>query len=134
MRTQRIRWTVGALALFGSLAIAGSSYASCTGDDRLGLSEANCLLGGHTSRCDGKLFGQCLSGSSTFWARSRCSAHGTVVAKIDIEGGTDKTWHLNDNNTRNGSHDSKRTRGVYCCDDLGLCNVTTTDPTTTDAQ
>ena len=122
MRTQRIRWTVGALALFGSLAVAGASHASCTGDDRLGLSEAACLLGGHLNDCDSAIFNQCISWSSSYWAQSRCSARGTVVAKIDIAGGTDETWHLNDGDKRSGSKSDKKTRGVYCCDDLGLCN------------
>lgn len=133
MQTQRIRWTVGALALFGSLAIAGASHASCTGDNRLGLSEANCLRGGHTNSCESKIFGQCISPVSYYWAMSRCSEQGTVVAKVDIAGGTDKTWHLNDNRKRSGES-SNHTRGVYCCDDLGLCNVTTPDATTTGSQ
>lgn len=122
MRTRRIPWTAGALALFGSLAIAGAGHASCTGDDRLSLSEADCLNGGHTNSCSSKLFGHCISRNSYFWAQSTCSAQGTVVAKIDITGGTDKTWHLNDDVKRSGSHTDKHTGGVYCCNDLGLCN------------
>ena len=119
MRMQRIRWTVGALALLGSLAIAGASHASCTGSNRLTIGESSCLDGSHTSSCSDRIFSACIAYSSTYWAQGRCKEK--VVAKIDIAGGTDATWHLTNFLKKTGTS-SKKVRGVYCCDDLGRCN------------
>ena len=122
MRARRMKCTVGALALLGSLAIAAASHASCTGSDRLTIAESNCLDGDHTNTCTLRAFGKCIGHSSTYWVQSSCWWSGTVVAKIDIAGAADKTWHIENAARRSGSSSSNKTRGVYCCNDLGLCN------------
>ena len=123
MRTQRMKWTVGALALLGFLSISGASHAACEEMHRVSESSSSCMEGGYINQCTGKVFGHCVSWKSTFWATAytRCT-DGTdkVVVKIDIAGGTDKTWHLYDTTRRDGSA-SKKTRNVSCCSDLGRC-------------
>ena len=123
MRTLGMKWMVGALALSAFLAVSGASHASCTGDNRIAQASSGCMEGGHTNSCSGRIFGACVSWSSSFWAEaySRCTG-GTdkVVVKIDISGGSDRTWHLSDTNRREGTS-SRSTNGVYCCNDLGRC-------------
>lgn len=119
MQTQRMKWIAGALVLFGFLVTAGASHASCTGSNRVGLSEAACLDGGHENTCQSRIFGACVDWASSHWAESQCIDK--VVAKVDISGATDRTWHLNNFARRSGEHYNK-TRGVYCCNDLGRCN------------
>ena len=122
MKTQRMKWMVGAIALFGFLAISGASHASCTGDDRLELDEARCLTGTHNNICVDKLFGHCLNWQSTYSARKLCrDVDDKTVAKIDLAHSSDKTWHLNDYLWRDGES-MAMVRGIYCCDDLGTCN------------
>ena len=119
MQTQRMKWAVGTIALFGSLVIAGTSYASCTGSNRLTVGASDCLDGSHTNTCTARIFGKCIAYSSSFEVTSQCEEK--VVAKIDLAGATDRTLHLHNFAIRSGT-DSVEVRGVYCCDDLGRCN------------
>ncbi len=123
MRMQRMKWAAGALALLGFLAISGAGHASCSEINRISESVSGCMESGFDNRCKSQIFGQCLSWSSTFWAEaaSECTrGSDKVVVKVDIAGGTDKTWHLYDDTQRSGSA-SKKVRGVFCCSDLGNC-------------
>ena len=124
MRMQRIRWTVGALALFGFVAVSGASHASCTGSNRQAAIDSYCLTGEYTNTCEGSIFGGCVKWSSSFWAEAdEDCVTGTdkVVVKIDIAHATDKTWHQTNTDRRSGTA-SKRVNGVYCCKDLGRCD------------
>ena len=91
MRTQGMKWTVGALALFGSFAIAGASHASRTGTDRLTIAESVRLDGSQENTCTYRAFGKCLGHSSTYRVQNPCRWLGTVLAKVDIAGAADKT-------------------------------------------
>lgn len=122
MRTQGMKWRVGALALVGSLAIVGASHASRTGNDRLTIAESDCLDGSHENTCTYRALGKCLGHSSTYRIQDPCRWLGTAVAKIDIAGAADKTWHIENADRRSGESRYNKTGDVYCCDDLGLCD------------
>lgn len=123
MKTLPTTFLAALIAIFGVLAVPGTSHAStCTGSNRLSLDAAACLDGGTSSDCSWKLFGTCMSVFYTAWVQSKCSGDGTkVVAKIDVEGHQDYTWHQTNNGKRTLESFSK-IRGAYCCDDLGKCN------------
>ena len=59
-----------------------------------------------------------------FKARNQCPDFGKVVVKVDIEGGTDKTWHLIDGEWKEDSVRFPSTvESVTCCSDLSdLCS------------
>lgn len=123
MKTLPATFLAAVIAIFGVLAVPGTSHASCTGSNRLSLDEAYCLDGGWNNSCNARIFGKCISWSSTYWVEADyfCTQGNTVVAKIDLKGHTDKTWHQNDSNRRSGSHGTTTVNGIYCCKDLGFC-------------
>lgn len=112
MKTRRLMLALLALVL--SAGVAGASYAACESSDRLNHNNAECLH----AWWDNNDWPE----DSTFAARNECPAWGTVVAKVDIRDATDRTWHLNDGNTRRGST-STTVREISCCEDLSdLCD------------
>ena len=121
MRTSGMKWMVGAVALAAFLAVSGASYASCTGNNRVSLGDADCLSGGHSNSCTSRIFGKCITYTSSFWAQKVCTGGRKVVAKIDLKSASDRTWHLTNTGERNGSASSK-VNGIYCCSDLGRCD------------
>ncbi len=106
-----------ALAVLAATALApGSAYAACGSSNRIASSSANCLNASWDN-------GTHLWTHSSASARNVCSDLGTVVAKVDIRGATDWTWHLTNDTTRQGTSDHNF-RGVYCCSDLSdLCSI-----------
>ena len=52
-----------------------------------------------------------------FKVRNSCSSRGTVVAKVDLENGIDKTLRLKNSTLRQG-YPMTRIRWIYCCADL----------------
>ena len=88
--------------------------ASCTGGNRISHRAAECL---DAEWDNGKyMFG------SAFTVRNMCPVYGKVVAKIDLKGRADKTWHLGNGDSRTGESFAK-VRWIHCCRDLGeLCN------------
>ena len=103
------------LAFVLIVAVAGEAKASCTGSDRVSRDNAECLSGWWDNNTWPK--------NSTFGAQNLCSDWGKVVAKVDISGASDRTWHLADGGKRRGST-SNSVRNIYCCQDLGdkMCN------------
>ncbi len=106
---------LGLLAFALIVAVAGAAYAaSCSGSNRVFHSNAECLHGWWDNNEWPK--------DSTFGVQGSCSDWGTVVAKIELVGAMDRTWHLNNDNKRRGSS-SSRVNGIHCCKDVGdLCN------------
>ena len=121
MRSSGMKWMVGAVALSAFLAFSGASHASCTGGNRISVGSADCLSAGYSNTCDSRMFGKCVSYTSSFWAQKVCTGGRKVVAKIDLKSATDLTWHLTNTGTRNGSA-SYKVNGIYCCRDLGRCD------------
>ena len=107
--------SLGLLAFALIVTVAGEAYASCTGSDRVSRDNAECLSGWW----DNNTWPQ----NSTFGAQNLCPDWGKVVAKVDISGASDRTWHLADGSKRRGST-SNSIRNIYCCQDLGdkMCN------------
>ncbi len=126
MRTRKTKWTMGAGVFCWLLAVSGASHASCTGDNRVGLDGTGCLTATYTNTCTFKLFGTCMEWQSNFsvWVNvGRCRFPGEkVVAKIDLAGMADKTWHFNENDTSRDGRAGGKVRGIYCCEDLGRCD------------
>ena len=57
-----------------------------------------------------------------FKVRNLCSSQGTVVAKVDVRAGMDKTLYLGNSELREGAP-ATTIRGIYCCEDLSdLCS------------
>ena len=100
----------GLLAFVLIVAFAGTADASCTGSNRISHGSAECLHGWWDNNS--------WPNDSKFGAQNLCPDWGKVVAKVDIEAASDRTWHLDDGDKRRGST-SNRVRGVYCCKDLG---------------
>ena len=124
MRISTMKWMAGAFALSAFLAVSGASHASCDENDRIASGDSSCLSAGWSNSCENRIFGKCISWSSTYWAQaaSQCtSGSSKVVAKVDIAGGSDRTWHLHNTDNRSGSSSTNKTNGIYCCNDLGRC-------------
>ena len=102
-------FALAALALY-----AAPGDAACEKKYRVSHSEAECLTASWTH-----------SGAPPirmFRVRNRCPDIGKVVAKIDLAGARDRTWHLHDGDTRHGST-THRIRDISCCSDLSAtCN------------
>ena len=112
------------LAVFGVLAVPGASHASCSGSNRVSLSSASCLDGGYSNYCATRIFGKCVSWNSSHWvqATANCTrGDDKVVAKISLRNMGDRTWHRY-NNARHQATSDAKTKGIYCCSDLGRCN------------
>ena len=118
MKTSKIQFLAGALVLAALLAVSGVSQASCGSSQRVSHSDTACLEAGWetTKTC---FWGICHP-SSEFWALSRCN--GKVVAKVDIQSRTDKTWYLNYNGHGKTGEADENVRGIYCCRDLSASN------------
>ena len=97
------------LALFAGL----QAHAACERAHRVPVHHAPCLDGG---------LGRPGAAQRLVWARNTCSDLGTVVAKWDIAGLPDRTWHLRDSRERSERIPSVGLRGLYCCLDLGPCH------------
>lgn len=99
---------VAALAL-----CAASVDAACEKKHRVSHRDAECLTASWTHG---------IPPMRTFRVRNRCPDLGKVVAKIDLVGARDRTWHLHDGDTRHGST-THRIRDISCCSDLSAtCN------------
>ena len=105
---------LGLLAFAAIMVVAGAAYASCTGSNRVTFHNSECLHGWWDNNPWPR--------KSTFGVQGFCKDWGTVVAKIELAGCIDKTWHLDHNNKRRGS-ELCQVRGIHCCKDVGdLCN------------
>ena len=106
---------LGLLAFALIVAFASAAYASCTGSNRITRANAECLHGWWDNNT--------WPSKSTFGAQNLCPDWGKVVAKVDIEAASDRTWHLANGDKRRGST-SNSVRNIYCCKDLGdeMCN------------
>ena len=125
MKTPSTTCLAALIAIFVMLSASAAVHASCTGSNRVSLDNASCLFGDWENTCHSRIFGGCVSWGSTYWVQANVDCiQGTdkVVAKIDISGATDRTWHQTDFNVRTGSSNHK-TNGVYCCSDLGRCTT-----------
>lgn len=101
-------------ALVLSVLAVSQVDAACTGGNRISHGAAECLEAGWNNT-------QYMFGSA-FTVRNMCPAYGKVVAKIDLKSSADKTWHLENGDSRSGESFAK-VRGINCCRDLGkLCN------------
>lgn len=98
-------------------AVAGEAWAACTGSNRIDHSDAECLHGWWDNNSWPR--------ESTFGAQNLCPDWGTVVAKVDIAGTSDRTWHLANADKRRG-RTSFTVRDIYCCKDLAdnFCDKT----------
>ena len=103
-----------ALALAALALCAAPADAACEKRHRISHGDAGCLEASWTH-----------SGTPamrTFRVRNRCPDLGKVVAKIDLAGAADRTWHLHDGEWRHGST-THRIRDISCCSDLSAtCN------------
>ena len=107
------------VAVFGT-GLMQEALASCDTNDRMAHGDSECLRASWENNVFSKWF---VKYGSRFEARNECSGWGKVVVKWDMDSAADRTWHLNDDNTRNGHSDSK-VSWAYCCTDLSdLCNV-----------
>ena len=108
---------LGLLAFAFIVAVAGEAWAACTGSNRIDYSDAECLHGWWDNNSWPK--------DSTFGARNLCPDWGTVVAKVDIAGTSDRTWHLANGDKRRG-RTAFTVRDIYCCKDLAdnFCDKT----------
>ena len=94
-----------------TMALARQAHAACGNSQRIDFREAECLEANWNNNRD-------------FWSNGKveatnlCATYGTVVAKIDIKAGSDKTWYLTDGETRSSSTGGYDTRNVWCCSDL----------------
>lgn len=122
MKTSRMQLLAGALVLAALLAVSGASQASCGSSQRVPHSDVSCLEAGwnNMKQC---VWGVCRK-YSDFWTRSVCS--GRVVAKVDIAGAPDRTWHHTYNgHFKSGNEQWNHVNGISCCRDLsdsGKCN------------
>ena len=108
-----------ALALAFLLVVPREADAACEGRNRLYHGDSSCLSAGWDN-------GGWDSVNRTYWTKNNCAYAGKVVAKIDLKSASDKTWHLNDSNTRYGAGMAK-IRNIYCCKDLSdFCYVSST--------
>ena len=91
--------------------------AACDADDRISHRESMCLRASwHNNGVPGLT-------TSGFSVQNMCPEYGTLVAKVDVEGASDRTLHLADIDERRGST-LYRVRGIYCCSDLSaLCEL-----------
>ncbi len=85
---------IGLLAFAFIAAVAGEAWAACTGSNRIDHSDAECLHGWWDNNSWPR--------ESTFGAQNLCPDWGTVVAKVDIAGTSDRTWHLANGDKRRG--------------------------------
>ena len=118
MRTLALHTLVPVFALMVGVLLASTAQAACdSGWRRVVHGDSTCMhawwnndyLGGANHGFDVAV-------------RSYCSDYGTVVAKIDTIDGRDRTWHLNDGETRRETGMAVKTRNVYCCWDISdLC-------------
>ena len=114
MKTIRLTVALLALALFAGL--ADEADAACGSGNRMDYRDSECLHAWWDNNW--------WPDHSKFGVQSFCfvpTAGGKVVAKIDIQRGADRTWHLNHGNKRRGTT-RLAVRNVYCCEDLSdLC-------------
>ena len=104
-------------ALVLTAVLAGQAHASCGKSQRIDHDDANCLDAGWNNSTNWASTGK-------VWARNECPEHGTVVAKVDIKGGKDKTWYLSDGDKKSAGTNVLNTREVSCCSDLSdLCDT-----------
>ena len=97
--------------------LADQAHASCGSSQRIDHDDANCLDAGWDNSTNWLSHGK-------VWARNECPDHGTVVAKVDIKSGKDKTWYLHDGDKKSSGTNVLNTRNVYCCSDLSdLCDT-----------
>ncbi|MYD94822.1 MAG: hypothetical protein F4Y02_14270 [Chloroflexi bacterium] len=106
---------LGLVAFALIVAVAGEARASCTGSNRVSRDNSECLHGWWNNRS--------WPNNSTFAAQNTCPGWGRVVAKIDIQNASDRTWYLGDSTVRRGDT-SSRVRDIWCCKDLAdrMCN------------
>ena len=106
-----------ALGLMLMLPVA-ESHAACERSKRIEDANAQCMTSEKWST------GGWFRRQHHAKAKNECPDWGKVVAKVDIQGGTDTTWDLRDGNWREGSWRSpKSVRAVTCCSDLSdLCS------------
>ena len=101
--------TLAALAL-----CAAPADAACEKKRRISHSEAGCLTASWTHSGGAPM--------RMFRVRNRCPDLGKVMAKIDLAGARDRTWHLGDGDWRHGST-THRIRDISCCTNLSTtCN------------
>ena len=97
--------------------LADQAHASCGSSQRIDHDDANCLDAGWDNSTNWLSHGK-------VWARNECPDHGTVVAKVDIKSGKDKTWYLHDGSKKSSGTNVLNTRNVYCCSDKSdLCDT-----------
>ena len=117
MKWNAARAVSAMFALVLTAVLAGQAYASCGKSQRIDHDDADCLDAGWDNSTNWLSHGK-------VWARNECPEHGTVVAKVDIKGGKDKTWHLSDGDKKSEGTSILNTRNVSCCSDLSdLCDT-----------
>ena len=99
------------------------ALASCGSGDRVAYENAECLTAWWKNGAFKSLFLPFATRGSTYSARNECEDWGRVVVKWDLKDTSDKTWHLDDGNRRDGQSSYHKVNWAYCCSDLSdLCN------------
>ena len=115
MGIQKIAATV-AIAILVMLPAHAS--ASCESSKRTSHRDANCLEA-EWHNPPGMLI---VFQTAWYRVRNLCSSQGTVVAKVDVRDGKDRTLYLKNSELREG-YPPTTTRWIYCCKDLSdLCS------------
>ena len=117
MKWNAARAVSAVFALVLTAALAGEAHASCGSSQRIDHDDADCLDAGWDNSTNWLSHGKA-------WARNLCPEHGTVVAKVDIKGGKDKTWYLKDGDKKSEGTNVLNTREISCCSDLSdICDT-----------
>ena len=111
MKWNAARAVSAMFALVLMAALAGQAYASCGKSQRIDHDDANCLDAGWNNSTNWLSHGK-------VWARNECPEHGTVVAKVDIKGGKDKTWHLSDGDKKSAGTSTTVADFVVVCSEM----------------
>ena len=105
-----------ALLFLAPLAIDQALGSNCEWSYRMNHSNSDCMHGWW----DNSPPASAGYGTGSKWGvQSFCSNYGSVVAKIDLSGGADKTWTLNNGSKRRSGSFWHDVSGVYCCIDKG---------------
>ena len=101
-------------ALAGLLAVWVSPvFAACARYHRVPVGQADCLDGAHEEVSSSRV---------RLWAQNVCPELGSVVAKWDLIDRSDRTWTLSGGDRRTSTMKVAGVRGLFCCQDKGLCS------------
>ena len=112
----RLALAFAALLFLAPLAIDQALGSNCEWSYRMNHSNSDCMHGwwdNSPPASTGYAMG------SKYGVQSFCSNYGSVVAKIDISGGSDRTWTLNNGSKQRGGSVWNNVSGIYCCIDKG---------------